>query len=162
MTRHQYGISALASGSDVISRGFQRWCHEMPTAFSGWLQHWRHQNSYSSLGPFNCAKKDCTFIILFNFYPGKKADIWRRYHGSPAKWRLRNERRNSILMKRHFPDLGSVSGWSCRVGNLIQPIRSTTHISVGTRHQYGISAFVSQTSFGGETTGSVTKCRLVS
>ena len=31
-----------------------------------------------------------------------------------------------------------------------------------TRHQYGISALVSQTSFGGETSGSVTKCRLFS
>ena len=31
-----------------------------------------------------------------------------------------------------------------------------------TRHQYGISAFVSQASFGGETSGSVAKCRLFS
>ena len=31
-----------------------------------------------------------------------------------------------------------------------------------TRHQYGISALVSQTSFGGETSGSVAKCRLIS
>ena len=44
----------------------------------------------------------------------------------PAKWRLRNERRNSILMMRHYPDLGSTSDWSCRVGNLIQLIRSTS------------------------------------
>ena len=29
-------------------------------------------------------------------------------------------------MSRHYPDLGSASDWSCRVGNLIQPIRSTT------------------------------------
>ena len=27
--------------------------------------------------------------------------------GFPAKWRLRNECRNSILMTRHYPDLGS-------------------------------------------------------
>ena len=27
--------------------------------------------------------------------------------GFPAKWRLRNEHRNSILMTRHYPDLGS-------------------------------------------------------
>ena len=26
-------------------------------------------------------------------------------------------------------DLGSASGWSCRVGNLFQPIRSTTHLA---------------------------------
>ena len=31
-----------------------------------------------------------------------------------------------------------------------------------TRHQYGISALVSQTSFRWETSGSVTKCRLFS
>ena len=82
--------------------------------------------------------------------------------GFPAKWRLRNERRNSILMTRHYPDLGSTSDWSCRVGNLIQPIRSTTQIWVVTRHQYGISALVSKTSFDGETSGSVAKWRLFS
>ena len=80
----------------------------------------------------------------------------------PTKWCLRNERRNSILMTRHCPDLGSASDWSCRVVNLIQPIRSTTQIWVVTRHQYGISALVSQTSFGGETSGSVAKYRLFS
>ena len=53
-------------------------------------------------------------------------------------------------------DIGSASDWSCRVGNLIKPIRSTAQIWVVTRHQYGTSsAFVSQTSFGGETSGSV-------
>ena len=31
--------------------------------------------------------------------------------GFPAKWRLRNERRNSILMTRHYPDLGNASDW---------------------------------------------------
>ena len=49
------------------------------------------------------------------------------------------------------------SDWSCRVGNLIQPIRSTTQIWVVTRHQNEISALVPQTSFGGETCGSVAK-----
>ena len=33
---------------------------------------------------------------------------------------------------------------------------------VVTPHQYGISALVSQTSFGGENIGSFTKCRLFS
>ena len=54
-------------------------------------------------------------------------------------------------MTCQYPDLGGTSDWSCRVGNLIQP-----------RHQYGISVLVFQTSFGGETTGSVDKCRLFS
>ena len=31
--------------------------------------------------------------------------------GFLAKWRLRNERRHSILMARHYPDLGSASDW---------------------------------------------------
>ena len=52
--------------------------------------------------------------------------------------------------------------WSSREGDLLQPIRSTTHIWIETRHQYGISALVSQTSFRGKTSGSVAKCRLFS
>ena len=56
----------------------------------------------------------------------------------------------------------SASDWSCHMGNLTQPIRSTTQISVVTHHQYGISAFVSQTSFGEETSRSIAKCRLFS
>ena len=44
----------------------------------------------------------------------------------------------------------------------IKPIRSTTQIWVVTRHQYGISVVVSQTSFLGETSGGVAKCRLFS
>ena len=66
--------------------------------------------------------------------------------GFSMKWGLRNERWNSLLRTRHYPDLGNTSG-SCCVGNLLQPIKSTTQIWVVTRHQYGISALVSQTSF---------------
>ena len=45
----------------------------------------------------------------------KAADILWCYGttGFPAKWFLRNERRNSILMTRHYPYLGSASDWSC-------------------------------------------------
>ena len=80
--------------------------------------------------------------------------------GFPAKWRLRNERRDSILITRYYPDLGSVSDWSWRERNLPQPIRSTTQIWVVMRHQYGISAPVSQTSIREKTSGGVAKCRL--
>ena len=39
----------------------------------------------------------------------------------PAKRRLRrNERRNSILMTCHYPDLGSASDWSCSEGKLFR------------------------------------------
>ena len=81
--------------------------------------------------------------------------------GFPAKWRLRNERRNSILMTCHYPDLGSVSDWLNQISHLARSIRSTTPIWVVTRYQYGIFALF-QTSFGGETSGRVSKCRLFS
>ena len=38
----------------------------------------------------------------------------------------------------------------------------STQMWVVTHHHFGISALVSQTSFGGETSGSVAKCRLFS
>ena len=58
--------------------------------------------------------------------------------------------------------VSSASDWSYRVVNLIQPIRSTTQIWVVALHQYRISMLISPTSFGGETSGSVVKCRLFS
>ena len=80
--------------------------------------------------------------------------------GFLAKWRLRNERRNSILTTRHYPNLGSASDRRKQISYVARPIRSTTQISEVTLHQYGISAPVSQPSFRGETSGGVAKCRL--
>ena len=65
-------------------------------------------------------------------------------------------------MTCHYTDMGSASGWSHRVRNLLQPIRIITEIWVVTRPEYGISALVSQTSFSGETSGVIAKCRLFS
>ena len=53
---------------------------------------------------------------------------------------------------RHYPVLGSAADWLNQISHVAQPIRSTTQIWVVMRHQYGICAFVSQTSFGEETT----------
>ena len=47
--------------------------------------------------------------------------------------------------------------WLNQISHAVRPIRSTTQILVVTRYQYGISALVSQTSFSGETSGSVAK-----
>ena len=41
-----------------------------------------------------------------------------------------------------------------------RPVQWVLHIWVVMRHQYGISALVSQTSFRRETSGGVAKCRL--
>ena len=65
-------------------------------------------------------------------------------------------------MTRHYPDLGSASDWLNQISHDARPIRSITQIWVVKRHQYGISALVSQMSFGAETSGSVAKCRLFS
>ena len=58
--------------------------------------------------------------------------------------------------------LGSASDWLNQIFHAARPIRSTTQIWVVTRHQYGISTLVSQTSFGVEASGSVAKCWLFS
>ena len=60
--------------------------------------------------------------------------------GLLMKWRLRNKRRKSILMTRHY--LGGVSDW-------LKQIVSQSEALLG---HYGISAFVSRTPFLGETT----------
>ena len=65
-------------------------------------------------------------------------------------------------MTRHYPDPGGVSDLSFRARNSLQPIRNITQIWVLTRHQYGISALVCQTSFRGETSRGVAKFRLLS
>jgi len=97
-----------------------------------------------------------------------------------AKRHLSNERRKSILMTWHYPDLGSASDWlefsfnqsealpdlgsvTSSVWNFcFQPIRSTTKIWVVSHHQYGISALVTQTSFCEGSSGDLVKRQLFS
>ena len=62
--------------------------------------------------------------------------------GFPDKWSVRNEGSNFILMTRHYLDLGSASDWLNQISHAARPIRKTTHISVVTRYQYGISVFL--------------------
>ena len=54
-----------------------------------------------------------------------------------------------------LPRSGSASDWLNQISHAARPVRSTAQIWLVTRHQYVISALVSQTSFGGETSGSV-------
>ena len=82
--------------------------------------------------------------------------------GFPAKWRLRNKRRNSMLMTCHYPDLGIASDWLKKISYAAGPVRSTTQIWVATRHQNSISVLVFHTSFHGETSGGVAKWWLFS
>ena len=79
----------------------------------------------------------------------------------PAKWRLRDERRNSTLMTRCYSDLGGASDWSSPERNFLQPIRSTTQIWVVTRAAWNFCTRFSD-SISRETSGGVGKCRLFS
>ena len=82
--------------------------------------------------------------------------------GFSAKWRLRNKSKNSILMTRHYPDLGSASDWLKEIPHAARSIRSTIHIWVVKLLQYGVYALISHTYLCGETSGDVAKCRLFS
>ena len=70
---------------------------------------------------------------ISNTYPDKTDDIWRRHKRFPFE-----KTSDKRAQKYHTDD------------------------AVLTRHQYGISALVSQTSFRGETIGGLAKCRLFS
>ena len=89
----------------------------------------------------------CLDTLLFPCSLRKQPTFRDAATGFPAKWRLRNEYRNSIMMTYRYPD----SDWLCCLTNLLQPIRSTTQIRAVTRHQYRISVLVSH--FRGETSG---------
>ena len=78
--------------------------------------------------------------------------------GFPSKWRLRNERRNSpwwcVTTQIWVLLLIGRASWEFDSTN------QKLYLWVVTRHQYGISTLVFQTSFGEETCGRFAKCRL--
>ena len=116
------------------------------------------------------AVKDCKFwSSIWELFPDaclfslrKQPTFGDTTIGFPAKLCLRNEHRNSILMTHHYPDLTSACDWLNQISHAAWPIKSTTQIWVVIHHQCGISALISQMSFGRETSGSVAKCRLFS
>ena len=107
--------------------------------------------------------RQCRFFrFVRQFYQSDETDdIWRRHERFPPD--LTSEKRlrgNSILITRHYSDLGSASHWLKQVSQAALPTGRTTQIWVVTRHQFGISALVSLTSIRGETVGGVSKCPL--
>ena len=68
----------------------------------------------------------------------------------------------SVLSQKRAQKFHTASDWLNQISHAARPIRSKTQIWVMTRHQCGISALVSQTSFGGETSGSIAKSGLFS
>ena len=66
-----------------------------------------------------------------NSSPRKQPTFGEATTSFPAKWRLRNEHRNSILMTCHYQDLGSTSDCFWLDEANFQPIRSTQDPDLG-------------------------------
>ena len=143
----------------------QRWISRFTAIYNPDLKIWIHV-SQSNVPLETWPSRRATFVISL-VRPGqgslrKQSTFHDANTVFPAKWHLRNERRNSILMKRHYPDLGRASDWLKQIFHTARPIRSTTQIWIVLRRQYGISALISQTSFRRETSGGVLKRGLFS
>ena len=90
--------------------------------------------------------------LAWEFVVSPTNDVWETIAGIPYRWRVTTQIWVVLLI-----------GWNKFPTRRDQSeLRSTTQIWVVTRHQYGISALVSQMSFVGQTSGSVAKCRLFS
>ena len=107
-------------------------------------------------------KRFVFYSNMYRFSLGNQPTFRDGTTGLPAKWRLTNDFRNSILTTCHYPDLDSAFDWSCHKTNLSQAIRRAIQILVVTRHEWRIPEGVPQTSFRGEISGGVAKCRLFS
>ena len=125
------------------------------------LWRWNRQRVWAKTQIF--VPTDNLNNMFFRFLQREKKFVWSVYWqsekqptfhdattGFPAKWRLSTVCRNSILITRHYPDLGSASDWSCHERN------QEHYPDLGSECQwYEISAVVAQTSFPGETSGGV-------
>ena len=118
------------------------------------IMFWAQQSHIN----FNVHKHGQALAIIAQ----ENSDILPCHPWFPHKMMSEKQHRNSILMTRHYSDLRSASDWLKQISHAAQPIRSTTQIWGEMRHQYGISALVSQTSFRGNTDSGVAKCRLFS
>ena len=68
--------------------------------------------------------------------------------------------RNSILITYYCPVLGNAPNWLDQISLAARSIGSTTQIWVESRHQFGISALISHSSFRGKTVSRDVTCFL--
>ena len=138
-------------------------------------QEWDLQVFWNHSGPCavtrsSCVSHVCFLEIRYNFHGlvcflkawensqhfamppqvSLQNDVWETSAEIPYWWRVT------------APELGSASDWLKQISHAARPIRSIPQIWVVTRHQFGISALVSQTSFHWETSGGIAKCLLFS
>jgi len=117
-----------------------------------------------------------TRLVLCFFLIGRKSDVSLKSQSQSTAMQnqskhkplgLRKQRKSRevatrALAKRRLSNERSASDWLKHAGISFQPIRSTTLIWVVTRHQYGISALFTQTSFCEGSSGDLAKHRLFS
>ena len=125
---------------------------------SWWLAKWMYQALFFSLSSQRSKET-------------KKKGTWSQVTASLRKQptfgnatrfphQMMSEKFHTVDVSLPRSDLVNASDWSCFMGHLIEPIRSTNKIWVVMRPQHRISVLLPQTSFGGETGGRVTKCWL--
>ena len=96
------------------------WTHQL--AFQRWNNFHFVLSHLCLLSAFDESFK---IIHLLKIVSLRKQPTFRHaFTGFPAKWGQRNERRNSIVMTCHYPDLGSASDRSCPDGNSGAILRS--------------------------------------
>ena len=108
--------------------------------------HFRTQKN--TVSDLNRASYSASKSQLCHMYSPRKQSTFRDFTtGFPTKWRLSNDWRNSILMTRHYPDLGSVSDWLKKISLSRSKTNHQKHYQdlASERHQYGFSAVVAQT-----------------
>ena len=129
---------------------------KLPLTSLKWI--WRHCTPSAFTLAKDLAKISSAFVLFHSLR--KQSTFGDATTGIPAKWHLRLNRAQKF---RTFDALLARAWWCFwLVSDLFHPIRSTTDLLVVMRHQYGVSALVSQTSFREETSGGVAKFRLSS
>ena len=92
-------------------------------------------------------------VLTFGKHPKKTANISRRNHWFPRE--MTSEERVQKFHTDAYPDLACASYLSSKWDICYNAKRCRYPSVEVTRHQYGFSALVSQTSFRGETSGGV-------
>ena len=129
---------------------------KLPLTSLKWI--WRHCTPSAFTLAKDLAKISSAFVLSHSLR--KQSTFGDATTGIPAKWHLRLNRAQKF---RTFDALLARAWWCFwLVSDLFHPIRSTTDLLVVMRHQYGVFALVSQTSFPEETSGGVAKFRLSS
>ena len=170
LIRHQKSNKYIANGYKKLVHAFKREAVQFLVAKNLTVNHLPLEAlPVVQTWTANCKRNRKAVVTLYFTVCGSqfpirnlmlKASISDATTGFPAKWRLRNERRNSILTDVSLPRSGVV----LLIGYFKFPTWTTNraHRPDLGRHQYGISALVPQTSFPRETGGCVAKCRLFS